>query len=277
MKKTVLAIPMSYKLTGPNGAPFFTGVEWMESALLQDYPGLEYYVLANDLLPEMLAAIVERNKAAGNRMTIEYAELNNPPDIRTLRNGKELLYTRFADIRNRVLDYVLTCTDADYFASIDSDIVTHPDMLTKLVQQLQSRPDYGIIAAIVNNTRRRGMKHKYPSAAYNFGRYTTSERIVNRGKRKANRTYTHIKRFKRGEFLDVDYTGACFVMRVDMLRQNDGIRWGPHKLGEDLYLCEQVRRNGYKVGVDTGLVTLHMMDPLVYPEDVDAFQRGEFI
>ena len=89
-----------------------------------------------------------------NRTTIDSIKINDEPDQRGKRKSKDKTYERFATIRNMVLDYVLN-TDAIYYVSIDSDIMVHPDIVDRLVAQMEDKPDYGMIAGIVNNTRLR--------------------------------------------------------------------------------------------------------------------------
>lgn len=260
--KVVLATPISYKLDNKTGAPHFTGGDWLTSVLAQDYPDISYYILANDLKPEMLEVLKD---GIDDRCILEHVELGNKPDRRGHRHGRKTKYARFATIRNLVLDYVLN-TDAVYFVSIDSDVITHPDTVSRFVAHMQQRPEYGMIAAIVNNTRW-GKGRRYPQAVYNFGRLHPPRM----------KTCIHLRKFPRGEFIDVDYTGACCCIRMEMLHKHPEIRWGEHVQGEDLYICDRIREAGYKIGVDTSLVTLHQMDDTTWREDMEMFRKGELI
>ncbi len=251
--KVLIAIPMSYKLDGD--VPFFTGRHWLRYVQRQDYRPMDIHVLANDLLPGMLDLL---RTDAGPNTVIEHIELGNEPDRRVRRKKHDKVYTRFAEVRNLVLDRVLT-TDADYFVSIDSDIIVHPDTVSRLVAQIESKPDYGMIAAAVNNTCRKGMNMKHPKAVFNFG------------KRDGNGKLKAWKDFKPGKFVDVDYTGACCVMRVSAIRENPTIKWGPRKHGEDSYFCEKMQAAGFKLGVDTSIVTLHLMDRTGYKQRIELF------
>lgn len=267
-KKTTLASPMSYKTIG--SMTFFEGVSWLEAVQSQTYPLESIYVLANDLMPDMIHDLTQTQTDLTH---IEYVVLGNEPDERTKRRGKQRLYQRFADIRNMVLDYVLTL-DIDYYVSVDTDVMIHPDCVSRLVQRMEDNPSYGMIGAIVNNTRRTGMNRKFPQATYNFGD------IVYEGNRRKGNPESKcrpVRRFKRGTFFEVMYTGACTIMRMDMLRTHRDIRWGPHRSGEDIYLCQKIKDNGYKIGMDTSIVTLHKMDNTVWHDDVPAFEKGEFV
>lgn len=263
----IVASPVSYKTV--NGEPFFKGNDWLGSILRQDYPDFSVYILANDLTEQYRALLGD---VSDDRVVIEDITLGNVPDERIARKSSDPNYERFAAIRNRVLDHVLS-TGADYFCSIDSDIIVHPDCISRLVEIMESKKDYGIIACPVNNTRRSRNRRVYPAACYNFGIRIAKKR---RETDKERFTYTRFK-FKRGKFLDVDYTGACMIVRMAMLRAHPEVRWGPRVHGEDLYLCERVRETKYKIGVDTSIVTLHMMDKFTAPDDWTAFNTHQII
>lgn len=262
--KTIIASPVGYKLLGSD--IFFPAEDWMKSVLAQDYPNLSIYLLNNDLLPYMVESL---ESIADDRCVLENVILGNEPDVRGKRRSKDKDYSRFAKIRNMVLDYVLG-TDATYYVSIDSDIMVHPDTVTRLVSLMEEKPEYCMIGGIVNNTRRIGMCRNYPGATYNFG-------VIHSKQRKGKSKVRALRKFKVGEFLDVAYTGACTIMRVDTLKQNPTIRWGAHTFGEDLYICERITEAGYKIGVDTSIVTLHKMDDTVWKQDVEAFNKREFV
>ena len=269
--KVIIASPVSYKIL--KGEPFFTGVEWLHSALSQDYNPLAIYVLANGLQPEML----EQMKAIKNpKLTIKNVDFGYDPDVRKDRRKTDKTYIKFAKIRNTVLDFALA-TEADYMVSIDSDIIVHPDCVYRLVSKIQDKHKYAMIGAIVNNTRRVNQNNKYPHATYNFGILTdTPRRELAKGEKPPKYTYTKT-RFNRGAFIDVGYTGACAIIDLNIFRKHQEIRWGERLYGEDLFLCERIREAGYKIGVDTSIVTLHMMDDIVWKGDVGAFMKLQIV
>jgi len=257
--KVIIANPVSYKIL-PNGEEHFTGEDWMKSIIEQDYPDLQYYILGNDLKPEMREILY---KLADDRFTIVNITRGLEPDQRS-KNRKGDNYAKFATIRNMVLDYVLG-TDAEYYVSVDSDIIVHPDMVSSLVKRMKDNPEYGMIGAIVNNTMIGDKSRKYPHAIYNFGVQTaTIKRPLCKFKNK-------------GEFFQVAYTGACMIMRMDMLRKHPDIRWGPHRQGEDIYMCDRIEEYGWKIGIDTSVVTLHQMDKIAWKRHIEVFNRREFI
>lgn len=264
MPKVIIAAPVSYKMS--HGDTFFTGERWLRSILEQDYPELLVYMLLNDLTLEMETGMIQ---IADDRCKIKSININDTPDERGRRQENDKDYTRFADLRNLIIDYVIS-TDADYFVSVDSDIITHPDTVGRLVQRMETNPQYGMIGAIVNNTRRKDMKREYPKAIYNFGRTLAKLKEGTSMRKKP------LCKFEKYEFFDVDYVGACMIVRVDMLH-NQKVRWGPHKHGEDLYMCERVEEAGYLMGVDTSIITLHLMDETVGEEDEIAFNNREIL
>jgi hypothetical protein len=257
----IVGSPVSYKLS--DGKPLFTAVDWLLALQAQDYPGLRIFALCNDLRPEMLSALRDIREPM---TSIEHVGLGNPPDER--KSKKRRPYQQFATVRNMVLDRMLE-TDADDWVSIDSDVIVHPDMVTGLVRLMEEKPDYGLIAGIVNNTRRESMKLAYGRATYNFGR-------IQETSRKKKPKCRPLSRFQRGAFLDVEYTGACGIMRMSMIREHSSVRFGAHRQGEDLFFCERVREAGFKIGVDTTAVTLHQMDDVTWRGDVETFQERNF-
>ena len=275
----LICCPMGRKLILPDNREFFTGVDWIASVTAQDYPGAEIYALVNDLPESMLEELRRARRHvlnASNRwIDFDFLLTGDTPDVRVKRRKfdkaqKQERFTRFAKLRNIVLDHFLA-GDWDYMVSIDSDVMVHPDCVSRLVAQIQEKPGYGMVAGIVNNTRREGMKRTFNKATYNFGMIEppSSKKGVGR--------CAPIRKFRRGEFLDVDYAGACAVIDGKMLRSNPKVRWGARKGGEDLFFCERMKEAGFKIGVDTTIVTLHMMDDTVYLEDRATFQAGDFV
>ncbi len=267
---------MSFKLILPGNKEFFTGIDWIASVYAQDYVPAQIYVLVNDLTDSMQVDL-RRASRGDPDIELEYHDTGNSPDIRPQRRKydreqKQERFTRFAHLRNLVLDHFLA-GNWDYLVSIDSDVMVHPDCVSRLVARIQEKPGYGMIAGIVNNTRRQGMKLKFGRAIYNFGNITPH---TTKPKSKPGRCAT-IRKFKRGAFIDVDYTGACAIIDGAMLRANPSIRWGARKGGEDLFFSERITEAGFKIGVDTTIVTWHLMCPVVYLEDRAAFQQGDFV
>lgn len=262
---------MGQRLILPGERPFFTGIEWIASVSAQDYPHAEIYVLANDLPGYMEDDL----KAACEGLHIRFIYPGYPPDIRTQRRKldkerKQERFAHFAMLRNLVLDHFLS-GNWDYMVSIDSDVMVHPECVTKMVTRIQEKPGFGMIAGIVNNTRREGMKREFNKATYNFGMIEppTSNKGIGR--------CAPIRKFRRGEFLEVNYAGACAIIDGAMLRSNPDVRWGARKGGEDLFFCERMTEAGFKIGVDTTIVTIHYMDDTVYLEDRATFQQGDFV
>lgn len=270
---------MSFKLILPDERPFFTGVEWIASVTAQDYPRTSIFALVNDLSESMLSSLKGACIVSSTFVNMKVIETGDPPDNRARRRKfdkerKQDPFTRFANLRNMVLDHFLA-GDWDYMVSIDSDVMVHPNCVTKLVTVIQNKPGYGVIAGIVNNTRREHMKLKFNKATYNFGNI-----VRHTGKHRDDRKIGRcdpIRKFKRGDFIDVEYTGACEIIDGAMLRDNPDIRWGARKGGEDLFFCTAVRDAGFKIGVDTTIVTIHQMDDIVYLEDREVFQQGDFV
>jgi GT2 family glycosyltransferase len=154
----------------------------------------------------------------------------------TGRNNRD--YRHFAEIRNSWLS-MRRKTDT-HILSIDSDILTSPNT----VKQLLKTSTHGMSAAPVLNLDIPGRK------VWNF--LFDSGHLRDDGYKEYISGWRVPDREKK-----VDATGACVMIREEIL--NDGIDYGYHPQGEDLYFCEKAQDKGYKIYIDPKVQTEHIM------------------
>lgn len=142
-------------------------------------------------------------------------------------------YDHMASLRNQLFDLVKSFSP-DLFLSLDSDILLHPDCVTNLHESMYHR-GFDVVG---------GKTYMTPS-----GRSAPSYGNLN----------------SQGNILRPDGDG---VFRVDvvmaiklMKRRALDFKYGVHKKGEDLYISEQWRNGGLKLGWDGRLTNKHMLNP----------------
>jgi hypothetical protein len=69
--------------------------------------------------------------------------------------------------------------------------------------------------------------------------------------------YEHVRGLADHGLIEVDVTGACFLIRRPVLES--GARFADHSFGEDVPFCEQARAAGFKLYGDLGLRLDHIM------------------
>lgn len=287
----LIACPMGFKLV--DGKPWFTGKEWITHILKQDYLRFRIFNLAHALRPGMADSLYMTliNSPEIATKEIEYVVRSmvdsSPPDERGKR--KRMEYQKFAFLRNTVLDYALDPKNLeredveqvdgfDYLVSIDSDVIVHKDMVTRLVSFMEVNPKVGMVGIPVNNYRRKGAMFEYPRAVYNFGYYKS------KGDSPDNTKYEQCCRRENEPFplktvFPVDYTGAANIIRMDMLKKHPGIRYGSHtdQKSEDMYFSWHIKNAGYEIMMDTNQVTLHMMEPEIWERDLEKFLTKQIV
>lgn len=287
--KVLVACPMSFKLV--DDQEWFTGNYWLRSILLQDYDQFRIFVLAHNLTTGMIDLLIKILMGMIPKADVEYVMReysdDTMPDERGNREsispGKKI----FATLRNKILDYALDPVNReservsemsfDYLVSLDSDVTVHPEFITRLVEVMELRPDVGMCAAPVNNTRRPDMDLHYPNAIFNFGwlkepadTFTDAD-YYQAGKRDTGK-------FKLDSLIPVDYAGAACIIRLGALRDHPEIKYAPFRLGEDHHFCFRMKRvAGKEIVVDTSLNTLHMMHPELWKDDIEAFEKRKVV
>ncbi|PQP82109.1 hypothetical protein C0Q44_20880 [Paenibacillus sp. PCH8] len=139
-------------------------------------------------------------------------------------------YHHLALLRNVLLDEFLK-SDCDYLFSVDTDIIIPEHSLQQLMDN-----DKDVCSMLIRN---------HPKVqAHN-----------------AMIGEKHISKFREGLF-PVDLTGAVYLIKREVIEA--GVRYGSHPTGEDAPFCEQARRLGFELYVDTRLRPVH-----VYAEGVE--------
>ncbi|MCP1421782.1 hypothetical protein [Paenibacillus xylanexedens] len=143
-------------------------------------------------------------------------------------------YHHLALLRNMLLDEFLK-SDCDYLFSIDTDIIIPEGSLRQLMDN-----DKDICAMLIRN---------HPKLK--------AHNAMIGGK--------HISEFKAGLF-PVELTGAVYLIKREVIEA--GVRYGSHPTGEDAPFCEQARRLGFELFVDTRLRPVH-----AYAEGVELIAQ----
>ncbi len=278
----VIGCPMSKKTV--RGIPHFTGIEWLKSISKQDYDNFAVHININNLDNDIRDKVIEIGESIlKDRFTFSIRSYDYPIDSRepsrttTAINVKQVPYQHFADIRNDLTTDILDkYPESKYIMSLDSDILVHPDTISRMVDVYPRIPDIAMLGIPVNNGRRTtddnpdGFYHGY--AQYNFGRIVTWDRydpLLTRFR--SMRAYP-----TDGRLFEVGYTGAACMMDTDIIRKHIPL-YGAHPQGEDCYACHNVKKNGYTIWIDTSHVTLHMMEPELWKKDIEKFMKREII
>jgi len=266
---------------------FFTGAEWFDSLSKSDYANMAILVNANDLSDESIEKVEEAKKRAKHDVTVLYTKTGRSTiDERgarqyQMRLNAEQPYEHFATIRNMVIDHVVRMAMEDhsikYFVSADSDVITHPDAIPRLVEIMENNPDIGICSIPVNNDRRVAEKRPYGlgwgQCQYNFGEWIL---FTEGNPRMSNVRPTTSFPINSG-VRDVGYTGAFCIIRTSLLMAPQQVRYASHIQGEDVPFCHAVKDAGYRICVDTDQVSLHLQDPRLFSRDRQVFERRELI
>lgn len=284
--EVLIAGPMSYKAIKLK--PWFTGDAWAVNIMAQDYPKFRVFILAHNFEGWMAAmlsdTIVNSEKSLSKNTQVEIVvrsyQDESQLDVRGLRDKN---HEMFARLRNMVLEYALfpeneeeeqvsEIENFDYMVSVDSDVMVHTDMVSRLVKIMEDDPKIGICSIPVNNMRRRDFNEVYPNAIYNFGHYRVKGKTIEETK------FTNkVHKFPLDKLISMDYTGAACIIRLQILRDNPEVRYGPHYNSEDAYFCWQIAKAGYSIKVDTSQVTLHMMDPEIWKKDLKNFSERKIV
>jgi hypothetical protein len=249
---------------GEDNSSFY---EWLNRTSDQTYDNYQIALYMNDVTDEMYEAA--RRVAFVNRVTT-----GRPMDGRRhkreedARSRNEMPYQRYAEVRNGLVNWIVeTATEAKYFFSIDSDVLIRDNAIERCVMIMEKHPDIAMLGIPVNNSRQRNKKHPLGlfmgSAQYSFG--YAGMFLPDKPELTG---YNSSRGFSETQIFDVDFVGACVMIRMDILRPPLSIRYGPHRQGEDCFFCHAVKNAGLRMSVDPSQVTLHMMDPGLLQHDM---------
>lgn len=166
---------------------------------------------------------------------IQFIKSNAPGHQRGEYNANN--YSHLANIRNQFIDMFLS-TDADYLLSIDSDIIVPPDILQGLLSLADQNT---IVAAAISNIPGQPLDGHSPG---NF--------MINQGG-----MIIHPYEYPLTGTMEVDVTGAVYLIPRKVLE--DGVKYGAHEQGEDIYFCRQAKEKGYRLVVNFDCRAKHRM------------------
>jgi GT2 family glycosyltransferase len=164
-----------------------------------------------------------------------------PPSRET--HNRMNIFSYLAGLRNTTVDRTLT-NGYDYLFSVDSDILMPAWTLRRLLGAGRD-----VVAATLINDEFWNLPNSH--RAYNMLRRTDYPGPNGR------KAYRHVANMPEDGLIEVDVTGACFLIRRQVLEA--GCRFGDHPAGEDVPFCEAVQAAGFRLWGDAGLRVDHMM------------------
>lgn len=146
---------------------------------------------------------------------------------------EEYSFSNLALLRNLFIDNFLRST-CSHLLSLDSDILIPPNALQDL---LESNKD--IISLLLSN-----------------GEILGDPNIFNILRKEGDR-FVHIKDFPYNRIIDVDCTGAAYLIKRRVLEQ--GVRYSSKYGAEDIGFCLSAKRMGFQISCNTGILADHIM------------------
>lgn len=193
---------------------------------------------STDNTKDLLLEFRKQHEKEYSQIIIKNILFGLPPEDRNKgRNAQS--FHHFAHIRNRWSEIVRTIPEAEWVFSVDSDIIIPANSLKKL---LENNKD--ICSMLANNTQHR------------LGVGRDCFNILRLNPISPN-NYKHIIDFPLNSLIEVDVTGASYLIRRKVL-DNTVYEW--HRQGEDVGFCINAKKNGYKIWCDTSLIGNHIMN-----------------
>ncbi len=196
---------------------------------------VSYLFLENDSEDETLKLLqrFKRNKSAMRPITVKSITTGVPGWDHHRYN-----YSNLASIRNQLLEMFLE-TDADFFMSVDSDVIVQPDTFERLLETHQRTA--GVVGAPVCNIADASLDGHTP------GNFMVFERGV----------LQHPAHYPLAGEYEVDLTGAVYLIPRWVVEQ--GARYGEDPLGEDIPFCAAVKAAGCRIYVNLDAQCEHRM------------------
>lgn len=171
-----------------------------------------------------------------------------------VKNSLDEVYKNLGKLRNSLLHNA----DSDYVFSVDTDIIFPPNTLKKL---LSHEKDY--VAGLICNGYVFAENMKQRNQELNPFDYTN---IMFLDK---NNDYKHIKFYEAKGLIEVDNTGAIFL--ISKKAYKSGANYDFHKKGEDAYMSEELKKRGFKLYCDSAMKCTHIMNKDFY----ERWKQGE--
>ncbi len=207
---------------------------------------LDAYFLVNGDLGDGSVEILKRfAEAMDGRMGVVVERYMAPPPAPPTRetHNRMNIFSYLAGLRNTTIDRALT-NGYDYLLSVDSDIL----MPAWTLQRLLAHGRDVVAAALVNDEF---WNLPAPYRAYNMLRkadFPGPDGV---------QAYLHVADMPDSGLIEVDVTGACFLIARRVLEA--GCRFDNHPAGEDVPFCQAVQAAGFRLYGDAGLRVDHMM------------------
>ena len=207
---------------------------------------LDCYFLPNGPDPQGCEAMLERFRdLMAGRLHVEVGSWPEEPPVTSTREtqNRTQIYPYLARLRNALVEKALA-GGYDYLFSVDCDLMLPEDALVRL---LAAEKD--VVAATLCNDE-----------FWSLPKRLRVHNVMRRAPFPATSggpAYEHIRGLPDEGLLEVDITGACFLIRRSVLEA--GARFGDHPFGEDVPFCEQVQALGFKLFADAGLRLDHIM------------------
>lgn len=210
--------------------------EYLQALQQISYPNKLYFFLENDS-SDSTGKILEEAVLDAEKI-VHSVNTRSPHGTREQHSTHH--FANLAFLRNRFVELFLE-TDADYLLSVDSDIIVPPHILARLMSGNKNL----IISAAISNIPGTRLDGKSPG---NFLIYQ-------------NGIFIHPPRYPLQGHMDVDLTGAVYLIPRQGLE--DGLRYGPHPMGEDTPFCIQAKEKGYTLRVILDLECDHRMNKVL--------------
>lgn len=145
--------------------------------------------------------------------------------------------------RNNVVEQFLA-TDCTHLLFVDADIVFGPSHVRKISESTED-----IISGL-----------------YFIGSVYDPHPTMLREK-----SLTRVKEWPRDEVVDLDAAGCGFLRISRSVLEKMGEQWFKQgELGEDVYFCQQARRMGYRIKMDTSIKLGHVKPKPLTIDDFDG-------
>jgi len=204
---------------------------YLRSLLELEYPQhcIEYAFVVNDSTDDTLGILQEfaRSSISPVHITIKNMGSRRPSSRGAYNIGN------LAILRNILLQIFLS-SECSHLFSVDSDILVTPDSLSALL-----RLNLPIVSLLVRNDHHLG----------DLGYYNISQLQGDH--------YRPVQDFPRGGVIQVDCTGAAYLIQRGVIEM--GVRYYPHRQGEDVGFCEDARARGISIWCHTGVEGSHVM------------------
>lgn len=206
-----------------------------------------YFVLNYDYynIEKILLDFKSKHDHEYNEITIDYyyKNKNAPQDERSNEVRLKHSYTHLSNLRNKILNY--SSKHTEFLLSIDSDILVRPDIIHKLLSANKN-----ICASLIWNSYIYSPEKPY--SCPNILSYDENKIL----KHVSNYYTKNSPNLTESKIIQIDATGAICLMSKEVC-QNTRYSW--HSQGEDMAWSEDCRSKGYKLYVDCGAFSYHIM------------------